>query len=466
MNLQYKVIDSIQTRNSIGQLKAKPHLNKQGALFESNGYDGQASPPAERVEKYVLQASGKSVERIIRRRDGTKTSTTLDLHPQVVPLQNERSTTLAAAFDYSWLRLKEDTPFAASDRSIRIVDLFSGCGGMTIGIVEACRALNMSAEALCGVDTDQKSLSVFERNFESALAVNRSVYRYLDGDLGTQLTRHERIVKRWIERKGSADIVVGGPPCQGHSSLNNVTQGSDPKNRLYLRMARAAEVLDPDHLIIENVIGVQYDDEGVFDVSRRYLESLGYTVQSMILRGEKIGVPQTRARVFMVATKRDRFTERKHIEERYGYPARSFMWACDDLADIEPSSSIDKPSTMKKVTKHRIDYLFENGLYDLPDSERPPCHRDKDHTYTSVYGRIHEDKPCPTITTGYTTMGQGRFVHPTKRRTITPHEAARVQFLPDYFDIGNHLNREAHKRLIGNAVPPKMTYVLGLELLR
>ena len=349
---------------------------------------------------------------------------------------------------------------------VRIIDLFSGCGGMTLGLIEACRALNMQVEPTCGVDIEQEALSVFARNFTGALSVNHSVNRYLDGDLGSPLSDREQIVRRWVKRKGSVDMLVGGPPCQGHSSLNNITQRSDPKNQLYLRMARAAEVLDPDHVIIENVIGVQHDDTGVFDVSRMHLESLGYTVKSMILRGERIGVPQTRARVFMVATKKASFANRKEIEERYGHSARSFMWACEDLVGLNSPLTIDKPSSVAEVTQRRIDFLFDNGLYNLPNSERPPCHRDKEHTYNSVYGRIYGNEPCPTITTGYTTMGRGRFVHPTERRTITPHEAARVQFFPDYFDFGNDLTREAHKRLIGNAVPPKMTYVLGLELLR
>lgn len=349
---------------------------------------------------------------------------------------------------------------------VRIIDLFSGCGGMTLGVTEACRALEMRAQPLYGVDIEGEALSVFARNFRGARTLKHTVGRYLDGRLGSSLSKREHIVKRWAERRGAIDIIVGGPPCQGHSSLNNITQRSDPKNRLYLRMARAAEVLEPNHVIIENVIGVQHDEEGVFDVSRKYLENLGYTVRSMILRGERIGVPQTRARVFMVATKRADFAERKEIEEKYGYPARSFMWACDDLSGQSSNLSIDRPSSVKEVTRRRIDYLFDNELYDLPDSERPPCHRDKDHTYKSVYGRINGDAPCPTITTGYTTMGRGRFVHPTKRRTITPHEASRIQFFPDYFDFVDDLPREAHKRLIGNAVPPKMTYVLGLELLR
>ena len=97
---------------------------------------------------------------------------------------------------------------------------------------------------------------------------------------------------------------------------------------------------------------------------------------------------------------------------------------------------------------------------------RPDCHRKKSHTYQSVYGRMSWLEAAPTITSGYETMGRGRFVHPKRRRTITAHEAARLQFIPDFVDFSSVVERSSLDRLIGNAVPPKLSYVLGLELLR
>src|SRR5690606_5320498 len=90
-------------------------------------------------------------------------------------------------------------------------------------------------------------------------------------------------------------------------------------------------------------------------------------------------------------------------------------------------------STTKKINKKRIDYLFENNLWDLPDSQRPDCHKEKSHSYKSCYGRLRWDKPAQTLTSGFGSMGQGRYVHPLQRRVITPHEAARIQGFPDFF---------------------------------
>jgi DNA mismatch endonuclease (patch repair protein) len=85
---------------------------------------------------------------------------------------------------------------------------------------------------------------------------------------------------------------------------------------------------------------------------------------------------------------------------------------------------------------------------------RPKCHRDKEHSYISMYGRLSWDDPAQTITTGFGSMGQGRFVHPALPRTITPHEAARLQTLPDFYDLDTTKARGAWAMVVGNAVPP------------
>lgn len=104
-----------------------------------------------------------------------------------------------------------------------------------------------------------------------------------------------------------------------------------------------------------------------------------------------------------------------------------------------------------------MDWFFKDpsSRYDLPDYLRPDCHRLKQHSYKSVYGRLRWDQPAQTITTGFTSMGQGRYVHPARARTITPHEAARLQGFPDYFRFGEG-PRSVWCKLIGNAVPPAL----------
>jgi DNA (cytosine-5)-methyltransferase 1 len=132
----------------------------------------------------------------------------------------------------------------------------------------------------------------------------------------------------------------------------------------------------------------------------------------------------------------------------------------DDIIDnYENSSEIfDTPS----ITKHkeRIDYLFDHNIYDLPDSLRPDCHKKKKHTYPTSYGRLKWDEASTTITRGFSTMGQGRFVHPLRKRTLTPHEAARIQGFPDYFKFDTTQKRGELHLMIANAVPPKIGAML------
>jgi DNA (cytosine-5)-methyltransferase 1 len=106
-------------------------------------------------------------------------------------------------------------------------------------------------------------------------------------------------------------------------------------------------------------------------------------------------------------------------------------------------------------TEKRINFLFDNQLYELPNEQRPPCHRDKAHSYDTVYGRLRWDRPAQTITSGFYCMCMGRYVHPEQRRTLTGHEAARLQFFPDFFDFSPAKSRTKLAEIIGNAVPPK-----------
>lgn len=134
----------------------------------------------------------------------------------------------------------------------------------------------------------------------------------------------------------------------------------------------------------------------------------------------------------------------------------------DDLVDEykDKEGVFYTPSQMSEENVKRVNYLFDNDLYDLPDTERPTCHRTKKHKYKAVYGRLHWDKPSPTITGGFGSMGQGRFVHPLRRRVITAHEAARIQGFPDFFDFSLVSTRTALYEMIGNAVPPKISALI------
>ncbi len=367
-----------------------------------------------------------------------------------------------ASFDKSWLMSQQPPRSLAIGPSLRIVDLFAGCGGLTVGIQATAKALNGTCESVFASDTDEGALQVYSANLHPTHTSSKPIEELFTPDLTGTLSRGE---KRLREQCGHVDFLIGGPPCQGHSDLNNHTRRNDPRNDLYSVMGRAATVLKPTFIIIENVPGVRHSSTGVVQTTLQHLSTLDYRTASLTLNAADYGVAQNRKRHFTVALHGDPqvlHSTLKSLVRR----VRPVMWAIDDIID-EPESSADVFATAaahSATNNKRIAYLFNNNLYELPDSKRPDCHRLKPHAYHSVYGRMRPEVPSPTITSGFGSTGQGRFVHPFRKRTITPHEAARIQFFPDWFSFSN-LGRRQLQTYIGNAVPPKLGYILGLALL-
>lgn len=346
-----------------------------------------------------------------------------------------------------------------------MVDLFCGCGGMTIGLAEAARRMGLALDVRLAIDSDDKIAAVYRSNLGGHV-LSADVAAAFPGTVGQPLDAGERATKAEV---GRLEMLLGGPPCQGHSDLNNHTRRSDPKNALYLRMARAAEVLGPAVVVIENVPPVQWDSDSVVDSTRGALESLGYTIGSRVLDCSLVGVPQTRRRFILIASRVSAIQPMEILDglAQTKGSRRTVRWAIEDLVSSQDGSELDRASRQSEANRRRIAYLQEKGVVDLPNSERPKCHRDSpNHSYKSMYGRLAWEDPAQTITTGFTSMGQGRFVHPYELRTLTPHEAARLQTFPDWFSWGDQTPRTCLSTMIGNAVPPLVMLALGMPILR
>ena len=308
-------------------------------------------------------------------------------------------------------------------------------------------------EVALAVENDDHAADVYGLNFPHANLVRSDVEALFDGELGTPVTASERSISLAV---GEVDVLVAGPPCQGHSDLNNHSRRQDPRNALYLRVVRAVEVLRPTVVVVENVPAVRHDQGGVVERSTRVLEAAGYSVASDVLHLVKFGVPQRRRRHILLAASNDRIDP--SVMDRLGsacddHAERSVGWAIEDLVDQTTESGPDAASKPTPVNLDRMQWLINQDEYDLPNPRRPKCHHGS-HSYNSMYGRLAWDAPAQTITTGFGCMGQGRFVHPAKPRTLTPHEAARLQTLPDFFDLDTRKGRGVWATVIGNAVPP------------
>lgn len=407
-----------------------------------------------------MTPDGRSIERSVALRDGGFARTRIAVGGE--DLLDTSRDSLADRFDRRYLRAGKWPRIGARARKIRVVDLFSGCGAMSLGVWEASRAVGATMVPVMALDFDARALGVYKDNFPDVWAIPQAVESILDRPLGSLASRAERDL---IARLGRVDVLIGGPPCQGHSDLNNHTRRRDPKNRLYDRMARFAELVEPSHMIIENVSAALHDKGRVVDRTIALLRRIGYAVDDAVIDAAAVGVPQQRRRHFVVASKEHQPGIRGTVSA-FACAERSVSWAIGDLTCVPRDRVFDQSGRTSPNNCERIDYLFANGLFELPDEMRPDCHRLQAHSYKSVYGRLRPDAPAQTITGGLLSMGQGRYVHPTQRRTITLHEAARLQFIPDFFDFNSVSRRTALAEMIGNAVPAKLAYVLGVELLR
>jgi DNA (cytosine-5)-methyltransferase 1 len=357
------------------------------------------------------------------------------------------------------LRLTDRPEFESGKKSLRIVDLFCGCGGLTLGAAQAAHDHGYALDVRLAVDFEERALDVYSSNFPKAVTRLGRVEDSFDGEVGAAPTLVENDVRELV---GRLDVLVAGPPCQGHSDLNNHTRRSDPKNMLYRRVARAAEILRPTVVLIENVPTVRHDTARVVQLATSDLMAAGYLVHGSVVRMEDLGVPQRRRRHALVAV-RSAGDSWPLWSVPVAEQVRDLRWAIGDLADLAIRTGWDVPSKAKAENVQRMEWLLKNNEYDLPNRLRPPCHQ-SDHSYKSMYGRLKWDQPAQTMTSGFGSIGQGRFMHPSELRTLTPHEVARIQGFPDYFSFDAVTLRTALATMIGNAVPPALSRAIVSDI--
>lgn len=368
----------------------------------------------------------------------------------------------------------DNSRLTTSGKEFVIGDLFCGAGGLSVGVRDACMAVGLKPSFAFGADQDQDALAVYSRNLHASSLLHKSISSLVDYAVDGQADSAsfvyppdvlEENLSPWV---GKVDVLVAGPPCQGHSNLNNKTRREDPRNLLYLTVPALAVALGASAVIIENVPDVRQDSQSVFATTASLLRSEGYVVDHILMNANALGVPQTRKRLFLVGTRGPQL-ELKSAYRAFNRPERTIMFAIADLLDIVDGDFFDSTANVDPVSQSRIDYLFDHELYELPNTMRPDCHKDG-HSYPSVYGRLREASPAGTITQGFNVIGRGRFIHPLRRRPITPHEAARLQGFPDSFEWhqanGLPWSRSTYAKLIGNAVPPVMGFVAMMAVLQ
>ena len=362
-------------------------------------------------------------------------------------------------------------------KELKIVDLFCGAGGFTEGIRQGLNSLGIKSQVLAGCDIDKRALKIYAANHAPEVILAKDLNTYIEFSIrktsetnirfnavrfaGKDLSAIEALM-------GGCDILVAGPPCQGHSNLNNHSRRDDPRNNLYISVAAYAALLKPKYIAIENVQTVVHDKSSVVSRTKSLLKSLGYTISEVTINGTDIGLAQTRKRHFLLAKKSCTYILPLEnlisaYKEHFKHP-RPVTWCLDVAPKVfDREDEFYLPPATSEENMKRINWLFDNNEFDLPNRLRPKCHQ-KDHNYKSIYGRLHADKPSGTITTGFTSPGRGRYIHPQERRGLTCCEAALIQGFPlsyKFTDCDDSIGRNQYAKVIGDAVSPQMARVIG-----
>ena len=334
-------------------------------------------------------------------------------------------------------------------RKLLAIDLFSGCGGMTLGLKQA------GFRVIGAVDIDPLSVETYRKN-------HRGV-RVWETDIRTLAASH--VKKALGIRKGDLALLAGCPPCQGFSSMRTMNGGRrirDPQNELVFEFLRFVEELRPKAVMMENVPGLARDWRMQHLVKR--LTAMGYECNHSVLNAADYGVPQRRRRVILLAslTGKIEFAPRDTNQV-------SVRDAIDDLSPAGRSGDPlhDLPEARSNRIKQLIRKIPCNGGSRMALGERQQlrCHKDFGG-FKDVYGRMSWDDVAPTITGGCVNPSKGRFLHPAYNRAITLREAALLQTFPRDYHISLKRGKHSAASLIGNALPPEFIRRHAVEVVK
>ncbi|MBY0509310.1 MAG: DNA cytosine methyltransferase [Rhodospirillaceae bacterium] len=374
------------------------------------------------------------------------------------------------------------------------IDLFSGAGGITLGLAQAGFDVRLSADisAACGV--------THQRNFPRIPFLQCDVSRAS----ADSFLKHARV------KPGELDLLIGGPPCQGFSILGR-READDPRNGLFRDFFRVASKVKPKVVVIENVPGLATLNDGLLlqQIGRSF-DRAGYNADCAELLAAQYGVPQMRWRMFFIGWRKDLglsglgFPAPTHGRRGIGDlvpnhtispdDMKGFVSIRDAIGDLPVINSGEllsiydgKPTTTyqrlmrvgmgRRLYNHyapklspqnlrRIEHLkpgedWRNLPYELLPRGMQQALR-KDHTRR--YRRMTWEGIARSIITRFRDPKSGEYIHPSQKRTISIREAARIQSFPDWFEFTGNYSEQYEQ--VGNAVPPLLASAVAMELYR
>jgi len=347
-----------------------------------------------------------------------------------------------------------------SNNKLKAVDFFCGGGGMSCGMKLA------GVEVLAGIDNEKNCKDTYEANIGKDKFIHADAFDLSEIDLQNKLGL----------KKNDEDLIfIGCSPCQFWSIINTNKKKSEKSKNLLIEFERFVKFFNPGYVVVENVPGVlrKKKESGLEDFIT-WLEHNGYHVHFDIHNVNDYGVPQKRKRFTLLA---NRITEKKIFPEPEVGEKPNVMdfigqhngFQNIPAGHIDRSSFIHTTSNLTGISLKRIKKVAHNGgdrLGFADDKElQLKCFIGKDNSFKDTFGRLWWNQPSPTITTKFTSISNGRFVHPVEDRGLSLREGATLQSFPkDYKFCGNSLI--SISKLIGNAVPPEYAKRIGQAIIK
>ena len=329
-----------------------------------------------------------------------------------------------------------------------IIDLFCGCGGLSKGFEMA------GFKPVLAIDFWKDAIETYNYNNKDNVAICDDISKVSNGFLND------------FKRKHNIVGIIGGPPCQGYSTVGK-RDVNDDRNYLYKEYCRIVEQIQPSFFVLENVKGLLTLDKGAFkeDIIKRF-SSLGYDVEYKLLNAADYGVPQNRNRVFFIGIQNKKFI----FPEPFNYKVTTYE-AISDLIQSEDSYSSEPKSSYQKTMRNSLGVLFNNEftthstqtidvISKIPDggkiSDLPQEYWDI-RKYNKAFQRMNSKGQSNTIDTGHR-----NYFHYSENRIPTVRESARIQSFPDDFVF--KCSKTSQYKQVGNAVPPLLAYAIAKEI--
>jgi DNA (cytosine-5)-methyltransferase 1 len=337
---------------------------------------------------------------------------------------------------------------------LKAVDFFCSIGGVSLGFKMA------GIEVLGGIDIDISCKETYEKNIRA---------KFLPADV-SNLDKKE-VGKFFKIRRNQNNLVFSGcSPCQYYSNIKTDKTKSCSTRLLLADFQEFVDYYRPGYVFIENVPGLDTKSESPLGRFKAFLKENGYIFDDDLLNAKYFGVPQNRLRYVLIASRvKDKVKlpagdkeNVRTVKDAIGDPVK---FPLIEHGNIDESAFLHTSARLYPINLKRIKCTPHNGGSRLDwkdNSLQPACYRNHDG-HTDVYGRMHWDKPAPTITTRFVSYSNGRYGHPEQDRAISLREGATLQSFPEDFIFYSNSQGTVAK-MIGNAVPPKLAEAIGKSI--